>query len=255
MSHLAERGGYCGEYNDSMTEDNQILTVLVGSRAHGLETPGSDYDFRGVFIAPTSDILSLGAKPRTTSWAEGAEDDTSYELGHFLNLALHCNPPILEVFRGKVYPPDTPTGRRLLELFPSVWSSKLVADAFGGYSLNQRKKFLDDNDGRRWKYAVAYIRVLLQGIELLSTGDFHVRVQRSYQSSDSHLLCLSTTSDWASSLRLLRNGGMTVGHVIDMAEALRERLIQLAAEGPFNDKVADPEAVNGFLLEARKANW
>jgi predicted nucleotidyltransferase len=32
---------------------NRILTVVVGSSAYGLDGPESDYDRRGVFVAPT----------------------------------------------------------------------------------------------------------------------------------------------------------------------------------------------------------
>lgn len=33
----------------------QVLKVLVGSRAHGLHNQDSDFDYRGVYVAPTSD--------------------------------------------------------------------------------------------------------------------------------------------------------------------------------------------------------
>ena len=48
-----------------------LLKVIVGSRAHGLAGPESDYDYRGVFLHPTSHILSIGAKPKQTDWVEG----------------------------------------------------------------------------------------------------------------------------------------------------------------------------------------
>ncbi|KKK77684.1 hypothetical protein LCGC14_2851130, partial [marine sediment metagenome] len=57
----------------------QILKVLVGSHAHGLATPESDRDYRGVFVTPTSDLLRIGVgKPKGHHWAEGGtEDDTA----------------------------------------------------------------------------------------------------------------------------------------------------------------------------------
>lgn len=54
-----------------------ILKALVGSRAHGLHTETSDYDYRGVHVLPTRDILSLGFKYSGTSWLEGDVDETS----------------------------------------------------------------------------------------------------------------------------------------------------------------------------------
>jgi len=46
-----------------MDKDKKIiLKVLVGSRAHGLANKDSDYDYRAVYVLPTSKILSLGYK-------------------------------------------------------------------------------------------------------------------------------------------------------------------------------------------------
>ena len=215
-----------------------LLKVLVGSHAHGLATPESDRDYRGVFIVPTSDLLRLGSSTKTVQWIEGNEDDTSYELGHFLYLATKSNPSILEVFKAPVVE-TTSEGEALRNLFPYVWSSKGVFAAFDGYSLNQRKKFLSDEEQfsvRRWKYAVAYIRVLLQGISLLSTGDFSLEV-----GSDQ------------SALRSIKNGEWKKGTIIDFAESLREQLKLSFSRNP--DKTADLEVVNDFLLQLRKASW
>ena len=38
---------------------NKIMTVLVGSKAHGLDNPYSDEDKRFVFVEPTSEVLKL----------------------------------------------------------------------------------------------------------------------------------------------------------------------------------------------------
>ena len=126
-----------------------ILKVIVGSRAHGLAGPESDVDFRGVFLHPTAHILSIGAKPKQTDWVEGVPlpegvedtargkvDDTAWELGHFLSLAAHCNPTILEVFAAPVEN-ATEDGERLRSLLPLVWNPKAVRDAFIGYVGNR----------------------------------------------------------------------------------------------------------------------
>ncbi|KKK55536.1 hypothetical protein LCGC14_3073540 [marine sediment metagenome] len=77
---------------------NMILKVLTGSRAYGLETPESDFDFHGVYVTPTSQLLAIGPKPKESIWKEGDEDFQSWEIGRFLDLAVHCNPTVLETF-------------------------------------------------------------------------------------------------------------------------------------------------------------
>src|SRR5258708_8666676 len=107
-----------------------ILNVLVGSRAHGLNTDSSDYDYRGVFVTPTSELLKLGKRPDQTSWIEDKIDDTKWEVGKFLFLATKCNPTILEVFKAPTVEnanlDQLGWGMELRELFDSVWSSQYV---------------------------------------------------------------------------------------------------------------------------------
>ena len=79
-----------------------ILKVLVGSRAHGLADENSDYDYRAVYVVPTSKILSINYKYVANTWIEGKEDNTAYEIGHFLKLACNCNPTILEVLKAPI---------------------------------------------------------------------------------------------------------------------------------------------------------
>ena len=160
-----------------MNDKQPLLKVLVGSRAHGLDTPESDFDYRGVYAVPTEDLLKLGGNPKTTSWIEGDVDDTSWELGHFLKMATQCNPTILETFLAPIVEGTSiGYGMALRELFPHFLDSQRIMNAFIGYGINQRKKFLENKDNRPRKYAVAYLRTLFQAEELLRTGTFTVRV-------------------------------------------------------------------------------
>lgn len=121
----------------------EILKVLVGSRAHGLADADSDYDYRGVFVVDTTEILKLGGKIKNTHWVEGQTDQTSWEIGHFLQMATKCNPTILEVFHAPIKIQDsTPCGLSLRNLFDKVWNTNDVMNSHIGYGLNQRKSFL-----------------------------------------------------------------------------------------------------------------
>lgn len=77
----------------------KILTkVVVGSRLHGLDTPESDWDYRGIHIHNLKEALSPFRKLKNTTWIEGDEDNTSYELRDFCKNATKGNATILEVF-------------------------------------------------------------------------------------------------------------------------------------------------------------
>ena len=215
----------------------QILKALVGSRAQGLAGTESDYDWRGVFIHPTSELLRLNPNTQQTSWNEGKEDDVSFEVGHILFLATKSNPSVLEIFASEQYEADG-WGERLRALFPYLWTSRGVLDAFCGYSMNQRKKLLDDKDGRAAKYACAYLRTLYNADQLLRYGTFSLNVH-------------GTLVEGA--LRRYRNGQFTPGEVIDHCNAWQDRVQEAYKDNP--DKQTNMEAVNEFLLDLRRSNW
>ena len=233
-----------------MEDKVEILKVIVGSQAHGLATPESDFDYRGVFVVPTKNFFMLGApNPKNTSWVEGKEDDTTWEIGHFLNMATHCNPTILETFLAPSVPVDLGVeemrfGNRLRSLFPHVWNSTDVMNAFIGYGLNQRKKFFDDKDKRAAKYAVAYLRTLYQAWELLETGTFTVRI---VETEIGEML-----KKWKSmaSAEILQNYS---GEVIENCLKWEKRVREAYEKNP--DKQTDLEPVNQFLLDVREAYW
>ena len=147
-----------------------ILSVIVGSRLHGTATPESDYDYRGVFVVPIEDILSPFRTSKENSWVEGETDNTSYELRHFCKMCTQGNPSALEVLVG-IPKEITPDGEELRALLPKFISKKRCFDAFMGYSRNQEKKFRDNFQGRKWKYATAQVRTLYQLLHLLKTGE------------------------------------------------------------------------------------
>jgi predicted nucleotidyltransferase len=222
-------------------EDSRIMfKCVVGSQAHGLATPDSDFDYRGVFIVPTFKIVQLGKTPDTTSWIEGKDDDTTWELGHFLHLATKCNPTILETFLSPVTFVDDNFKKdvdRLLDLFPHVWNSKAVHDAFLGYAHNQRKKLLHKEMGRPHKYAAAYLRVLYNAEELLNTGTFTIRIKDTEMGE--YIAAVKNKSPLIS-----------LGNIIDKCEELENRVHQAYENNP--DKETDIDIVNRYLIDMRE---
>lgn len=70
---------------------------MAGSHAYGTNIETSDIDIRGIFCYPNKDRISLKKLPEEVS-QDHPEDVKFYELEKYLNLALDCNPNILELF-------------------------------------------------------------------------------------------------------------------------------------------------------------
>ena len=214
-----------------------ILTVLVGSHAHGLALSTSDVDKRGVFVQPTTSLLKLGSVKQETRWLEGAVDDTAWELYRFLFLASKSNPSILEVFLGPILF-STDDGDELRSLFPFLWTSHAVYDAFLGYSLAQRKKFLENKDNRSAKYASAYLRTLYWGWELLNIGTFTVHI---------------ADTEVGQSVAQYKAGIYTIGEVIQTCHIWEEKLKEAYSANKNHEQNLAP--VNDFLIRMRKKYW
>jgi predicted nucleotidyltransferase len=203
----------------------------------GLEREVSDYDVRKVHIEPTRNFLLLDrAKPKGTQEIKGNKDGVSYEIGHFLTLALNSNPSILEVFVAPVLD-EADIGRRLRDLLPYVWSTEGVLKAFCGYSHDQEKKMRSEkpeNTKRRWKYALAHARVMMMAIDLLKTGTMSMK--RPYKQ--------------LTDLMLIRDGEWTQGEVINYVGRLKEEL-EDEAYGMRPHK-QDIPYVNNWLMNIRR---
>lgn len=157
----------------------KILTkVLVGSRLHGLHTETSDYDYRGIHIQPLSDILSPFKTTKNTSWIEGDEDNTSYELADFCKQATKGNATILEVFFSNEIIESSPEIDNMRANWKKFMDTHHFINASRGYAHNQWNKFYNfesagvNGQERTAKFATAFLRVMWQCEQFLLTGDF-----------------------------------------------------------------------------------
>jgi uncharacterized protein len=217
-----------------LSEGHTILKVLVGSHAHGLAGPNSDRDYRRVYIMPTVDMFRLGFKQPGTRWPKNGEDETAWEVGSFLSLAVQCHPLLLETLLAPTLSADQ-WGNELRALFPAIWSPQQAYDAFIGYGLNQRTKFLDKKDARPAKYAATYLRTLYYLCELLATGTFTFRI------ADTPI---------GPTIAALKDGTFRIGEVIDLAEHWTE---EAARRLPQCRHQSDPTAIDDFLIRIRTA--
>ncbi|MER5304945.1 nucleotidyltransferase domain-containing protein [Streptomyces lasiicapitis] len=159
-----------------LVRDHTIYACVMGSRAFGLATDDSDTDRRGVFLAPTP-LFWRFEKPPTH--VDGpADEQFSWELERFCELALRANPNILECLHSPLVEHATDTGRELLAL-RAAFLSRQAHETFAGYSFSQRKKL--DQDVRaygvpRWKHAMHLLRLLTSCRDLLRTGELTIDV-------------------------------------------------------------------------------
>lgn len=165
-------------------DDVKILTkVLVGSRLHGLHNEQSDYDYRGIHIHDLKKVLSPFNKIKNTTWIEGDEDNTSYELADFCKSACQGNATVLEVFFSDQVFETSPIADEMRENWLKFMDTDKFVMASRGYASNQLNKMqLFDDEGvkdqkRTAKFAISYCRVLWQCKEFLKTGEFKCKIE------------------------------------------------------------------------------
>lgn len=117
-----------------------IFLTLHGSHAYGTATPDSDYDIRGVLIAPRK--YYTGYLHRFEHFERTKPYDISiFELQKFCKLAADANPNILELL---FIPRDkwlfhTPAWERLVNN-RHLFLSKKCKFTFSGYAVSQLKR-------------------------------------------------------------------------------------------------------------------
>ncbi|MDB5077111.1 MAG: uncharacterized protein JWO42_3290 [Chloroflexi bacterium] len=186
---------------------------------------------------PTSEMLKIGAEIKLSSWIEGNNDDTSWEIGKYLVLATKCNPTVLETFLAPIER-SSPFGDQVRGLFPYVWNSIGVKNAFIGYARDQGEKFVANDDRRAAKYASAYLRVLYNCYELLSSGTFSVDLR----GTEVYEQC-----------KRFKSGDYSHHEVIDACSKMERKVLKAFEVNP--DKQTNLEPINEFLLRVRKATW
>ncbi|MFF9067711.1 DNA polymerase beta superfamily protein [Streptomyces sp. NPDC014891] len=161
---------------DELVREHTIYSCVMGSRAFGLATEDSDTDVRGVYLAPTPLFWHFDKPP---AHVEGpGEEQFSWELERFCELALRNNPNVLECLHSPVVEHVDDLGRELLAL-RDAFLSRQAHQTFVRYAGGQRRKL--DADVRqyghpRWKHAMHLLRLLTSCRDLLRSGELRIDV-------------------------------------------------------------------------------
>ncbi|MCX5139308.1 MULTISPECIES: nucleotidyltransferase domain-containing protein [unclassified Streptomyces] len=162
--------------DEALVRDHTVYSCVMGSRAFGLATDASDTDRRGVFLAPTPLFWRFDKPP---THVEGpADEQFSWELERFCELALRANPNVLECLHSPLVERIDATGRELLSL-RGAFLSRQAHQTFVRYALGQRRKLEADvrqYGAPRWKHAMHLLRLLTSCRDLLRTGELIIEV-------------------------------------------------------------------------------
>jgi predicted nucleotidyltransferase len=177
-----------------MKPDNIILEGVTGSTAYGLTTENSDVDIKGVYLLPTTTVLSIGFNQDHTTKDHVDPDWVYHEVGKFMKLVLAGNPTVTELLYLDDYTVLTPIGQMLVDNRDAFLSTKAIDHAYRGYAFSQAKRLnnrteqgLEGYDSslknRFAKHTRHCFRLLMQARQLLETGTLSVKVtpeQREY---------------------------------------------------------------------------
>ncbi|WP_434588293.1 nucleotidyltransferase domain-containing protein [Streptomyces sp. A5-4] len=161
---------------EDLVRHHTVYSCVMGSRAFGLATETSDTDRRGVFLAPTPLFWRFDKPP--THVDGPADEQFSWELERYCELALRANPNILECLHSPLVERIDATGEELLSL-RGAFLSRQAHRTFVRYAASQRGKL--DADVRqygapRWKHATHLLRLLGSCRDLLRTGELTLDV-------------------------------------------------------------------------------
>lgn len=236
--------------------ENEILRGLVGSTAHGTGIDGQeDRDEMGVFIEPKENVCGLSpcehyvhrTAPEGVRSGPDDLDLTLYSLRKFTRLAVKGNPSILQLLWLPEYITESSLGRRLVGMREG-FISKQAGKSFLGYLISQRMRLTGERSkpvsrpelvekyGYDTKYAMHALRLGLQGVELLQTGNISVPVRGTDRTT----------------LLDVRHGRL------NYSEALA---LIVSAENDLNRELdnctatVDEARVNKFLVEAHEQHW
>jgi hypothetical protein len=208
-----------------------LYQVLSGSHATGLVTETSDFDWRGVYQAPTEAFLGL-TQPKETIEIE--PDGAYWELGHFARLCLRGNPNIMELLWIDERA-TSPVMEEIRAMRTSFFTTSMIA-AYLGWVTKERRilanpEYEDKLTGKRGSHLVR----LLLGLQVaLTNGTLPVALV-----GEDRDVCMA-----------IKRGRKSKTVVLFTIDILKERCIILADKSGWPK--SDPKPLEDIVIRARR---
>lgn len=220
-----------------------VLRTLVGSHAHGLARPDSDFDYREVFVIPTEVMLSLREHQLKFAWMDQnkhTDDVGGDEIAKWLHLCSKGAPNAVELCFAPIaedFEPDPRIPPRVVQaLGQLLLTHNAVKNGVIGYAMNSFRK-IPEKPGK-WKAGM--LRVLYQGEVLLRSGTTSLAVD-------------DLPPRHAALVRAAAADELTDGEALDAANWIKARIEEIKPRA----LPAEPryESVNAALLNLRRDFW
>ena len=156
-----------------------VILGVLGSQGHGLSTQKSDLDLMGIFMMPFDDLLlekERGLRMHIATREENGVDLTLYDFKYYLHLIKKGSPNIIELMFLPSYLLCKEEGKELLSNKDEFFNWENIKNAYIGYLLSEKTALRIDDPLKKKKSIRHCYRLMLQGEEILRTGNINVKI-------------------------------------------------------------------------------
>lgn len=228
-----------------------LFATLSGAHLYGFESPDSDHDLRGAFVAPLDQVLRLRAFDETVSVLEqrdGLELDwVAHDISKFARLMTRRNGYVLE----QLYSPLVVHGGSWLDELRAIGRGCVIRHLYHhyeGFASNQRK-LLEGGEETVKRLLYCY-RVLLTGVHVLRSGEIEANLTALNQEYAVAGLEALIERKRAGHEKGVLAAGEAASHR-PLLDALQAQLAEAFESSQLPDEVTSFDALDDFVVRAR----